>query len=76
MPGLLSIYYVEFVCLNQRPEVPFAHISPLKMEQSSELVWKSEVMLPLFGFSETDLETEFLQETYKKLFDVVEEALD
>ena len=46
------------------------------MEQSSELVWKSEVMLPLFGFSETDLETEFLQETYKKLFDVVEEALD
>lgn len=29
------------------------------MEQSSELVWKSEVMLPLLGFSETDLETEF-----------------
>lgn len=67
---------MEFVCLNQRPEVPFAHISPLKMGQSSELVWKSELMLPLFGFSETDLETEFLQETYKKLFDVVEGALD
>lgn len=46
------------------------------MEQSSELVWKSEVMLPLLGFSETDLKTEFLQETYKKLFDVAEEALD
>lgn len=67
---------MEFVCLNQRPEVPFAHISSLKMEQSSEIVWKSEVMLPLLGFSETDLETEFLQETYKKLFGIVEEALD
>lgn len=67
---------MEFVCLNQRPEVLFAHISSLKMEQSSEIVWKSEVMLPLLGFSETDLETEFLQETYKKLFGIVEEALD
>ena len=53
------------------------------MEHLSELVWKfgvqtsSDGWLLLLGFSEADLEVEeFLQETDKKLFDVMEDALD
>lgn len=52
------------------------------MEHPSELVWKFGVQTNsdgwlLLGFSEADLEMEeFLQETDKKLFDIMEDALD